>query len=284
MNYSELLEEKAREHKSIVCMGADPVLEKIPLKARNTEDRIFMFYSDIIDACISENAVPSAIKPNYAFYAQYGFEGLRALKRVCEKVKEEEIPLILDAKRGDIGKTNEAYAKEVFDFWGADCVTISPFLGTDSVMPFVKWCEEKGKGVYLLNRTSNPGAAEIQNLVCNKKEIYSILSEKIVDWGKQANGNVGAVVGATSIAEFEKIVGFFVKKNAKVPLLIPGVGSQGGSAEEVTKAMKKAGYSLGIARINSSSGINFAFEKEGNTDYCGAAVREIKKMNREIGY
>jgi orotidine-5'-phosphate decarboxylase len=283
MNYCELLREKSDEFNSIVCMGADPVIEKIPLKEKSIEKKITKFYTGIIDAAIAEKAVPAAVKPNYAFYAQHGFEGLRALKKVCEYVKKKNIPLILDAKRGDIGKTNAAYAKEVFEFWGADCVTLSPFLGSDSVAPFVQWCEQKGKGVYLLNRTSNPGAAEIQNLVCNGKTIYSILSEKIVEWGRKANGNVGAVVGATSIAEFEKIVSFFVQSNATVPLLIPGVGAQGGSVSEVTAALKKSGYDLGIARINSSSEINYAFEKQGTQDFAGAAVKAIKQLNKEIG-
>ncbi|MCX6798830.1 MAG: orotidine-5'-phosphate decarboxylase [Candidatus Diapherotrites archaeon] len=283
MNYSEMLRDSAQKSGGIVCMGADPVLEKIPLQEKSVEKKISDFFVKIIDAAISEGAAPAAIKPNYAFYAQYGWDGLRALHRVCEYTKKNKIPLILDAKRGDIGKTNEAYAKEVFEFWGADCVTLSPFLGSDSVLPFVKWCEEKGKGVYLLNRTSNPGAAEIQNLICNRKEFYSIISEKIVEWGKNAHGNAGAVVGATSIAEFEKIVSFFVKSGAKVPLLIPGVGAQGGSAAEVTAAMKKSGYELALARINSSSGINYAYEKEKTSDFAGAAVREIKKMNKEIG-
>ena len=283
MNYAELLKEKAEKFGSIVCMGADPVLERIPIKEGSVEEKIFSFYKQIIDAAIAENAVPGAIKPNYAFYAQHGFPGLRALKKVCEYVKEKEIPLILDAKRGDIGKTNAAYAREVFEFWEGDCATISPFLGHDSVGPFVKWCEEKGKGVYMLNRTSNKGAEEIQNLVCEGREFYSIISEKIVEWGKNANGNVGAVVGATSIEEFEKIVGFFVQSKAIVPLLIPGVGAQGGSASDVAKAMKKAGYDLSIARINSSSGINYAFEKQETEDFAGAAAKAIKELNKEIG-
>lgn len=284
MDYSELLKEKAEEFKSIVCMGADPVLDKIPIKEGSIEERIFSFYKQIIDAAVSENAVPSAIKPNYAFYAQHGFEGLRALKKVCDYVKENKIPLVLDIKRGDIGKTNAAYAKEAFEFWGADCATISPFLGSDSVEPFVKWSEEKGKGLYLLNRTSNKGGAELQNLSCNGKELYMILSEKIVEWGKNAKGNVGSVIGATSIEEFEKIAGFFVEKQATVPLLIPGVGAQGGSAKEVTDALRKVGYDLGLARINSSSGVNYAYETQGTEDFAGAAVKAIKELNKEIGF
>ncbi len=283
MNYSELLLNSAEKFSSIVCMGADPVIERIPIKEKDVEKKIAKFYSEIIDAAVAENAVPGTVKPNYAFYAQYGFPGLRALKTVCGLAREKGIPLVLDAKRGDIGKTNAAYAREAFEFWQADCVTLSPFLGSDSVEPFVQQCEQKGKGVYLLNRTSNPGAAEIQNLVCSGKEFYSIISEKIVEWGAKAHGNVGAVVGATSIAEFEKIASFFAESGAKVPMLIPGVGAQGGSAAEVADAMRKAGYELRLARINSSSGINYAFEKQETEDFAGAAVKAIKELNREIG-
>jgi len=283
MNYAEVLEESTKKFNSIVCMGADPVIDRIPIKEGNNEEKIVKFYSEIIDACKSEGTVPGAIKPNYAFYAQYGFEGLRALKKVCEKVKAEGIPLVLDAKRGDIGKTSAAYGKEVYELWGSDCVTIAPYMGSDSVGPFIEWCEKEGKGVYILNRTSNPGAVELQNLQVDGKNLFVKVSEKIMEWGANANGNVGAVVGATSMQELEEICRFYAEQEQKVPLLIPGVGAQGGSAAEVTEVLKKTGYELGIVRINSSSGINYAYEKAGTEDFAGAAVKAIKELNKEIG-
>ena len=283
MNYAELLRESSGKGKSIVCMGADPVLEKIQaVKKGSIEESISGFYSEIIDACVSEGTLPAAIKPNYAFYAQHGFEGLRALKTVCEKTKSAGIPLILDGKRGDIGKTSAAYAKELFDFWGADCATIAPYMGSDSVGPFIKYCEEKGKGVYILDRTSNAGAVDLQNLMVEGKPLFLKTAEKIVEWGAKANGGVGAVVGATSTAELQQLAEFFAAK--KVPLLIPGVGSQGGSAEEVVKILKDSGSELALQRINSSSEINYAFEKAGTTDFAGAAVKAIKELNRQIGF
>lgn len=282
LSYAEMLEESAQRFGSIVCMGADPVLERIPIREGDAEKKISGFYRQVLEAAEAESVLPAAVKPNYAFYAQYGFPGLRALKKVCEMVKGKGIPLVLDAKRGDIGKTNAAYAREAFEFWEADCVTLSPFLGSDSIAPFAEWCRERGKGAYVLNRTSNPSASELQDLECGGKKVYMILSEKIVEWGK-GTGGMGAVVGATSPKEFEKIVSLFAESKADSPLLIPGVGAQGGSAGQVAEAMRKAGYRLGMARINSSSGINYAYEKQGTDDFAGAAVKAIKKLNSEIG-
>ena len=283
MQFAEFLKESAEKNKSIVCMGADPALEKIELviKKGDVEYKISKFYSEIIETCISENTLPAAVKPNYAFYAQYGFEGLRALKTVCEKVKYAGIPLIFDGKRGDIGNTSTAYAKEAFEFWDADCLTVAPYMGSDSVGPFIKYCEEKGKGVYILNRTSNAGAVDLQNLIVEGKPLFLKTAEKIVEWGSKANGNVGAVVGATSIAELQQLAEYFASK--KVPLLIPGVGKQGGSAQEVVKILQDSGSELALHRINSSREINYAFEAEKTEDYAGAAVRAIQKMNKEIG-
>jgi orotidine-5'-phosphate decarboxylase len=277
------MKEKAKEFGSIVCMGADPVLDKIPLKEEDVEKKITKFFSGIIDAAVSEGALPGAVKPNYAFYAQYGFPGLRALKAVCKKVKEEGIPLVVDAKRGDIGKTSKAYAKEAFSFWEGDCVTIAPYMGTDSVMPFIEETAGKSLGVYVLNRTSNSGAKDFQDLDAGGKKNYEIVSQAIVKWAESAEGNVGAVVGATSMDELKAVVKVFVESGKLVPLLIPGVGAQGGSASEVAAALRQAGYGLGLARINSSSGINYAYESSGTDDFAGAAVKAIRQLNQEIG-
>ena len=282
MNYIDLLIRGSDKTNSIVCMGADPVLERIPLEHGGIESKIVRFYEQILEVCKVEDALPGAVKPNYAFYAQYGFEGLNALKRVCEIVKEYKIPLVLDAKRGDIGKTSAAYAKEVFNFWEADCCTIAPYMGTDSVMPFIEETIGKEQGVYILNRTSNPGAEDFQDIEAGGKKNYQIVSESIVKWADTAIGNVGAVVGATSMNELEAIAKVFVESKKQIPLLIPGVGAQGGSATEVVKALKKVGYNLKIVRINSSSGINYAYEKQGTSDFAGAAAKAIKELNKEI--
>jgi len=286
VEFVELLKKAAEENKSIVCMGIDPVLERIPIKGKPVEDSLVEFYSQIIDAAKSENALPGAFKPNYAFFAQYGFPGLRALKKIISLIKETSVPLILDVKRADIGKTSKAYGKEIFEFWEADCATIQPYMGFDSVQPFIEWSELKGKGLYFLNRTSNKGAMDFQNLKTETgNSLYLEVSAKLVEWGANSNGNVGAVVGATSLQELESICSFFVKNSSlPVPLLIPGVGAQGGSALEVVEVLKKTGMPLELQRINSSSGINYAYEEEHSVDFAGAAVKAIKKLNAEIGF
>ena len=283
MEYAEFLKKSAEEKKSIACVGMDPVLDRIPVKGKNAEETIIEFYSEMLEAFNSENVWPAAFKPNYAFYAQYGFEGLRALKKVIELVNGTGIPLIFDGKRGDIGKTSKAYAVEAFDFWKADALTVSPFLGKDSVGPFMDKAKELGKGLYMLNRTSNPGAVEFQNLEVEGKPFYMKTSEKIAEWNGECKGT-GAVIGATSLSELEEILNFYVSAKTTVPLLIPGVGAQGGSAEETVATLKKVNYPLYLARINSSSGINFAYEKAGTGDYAGAAAKALKKLNSEIGF
>jgi len=283
MDYNKFLKKSAIERKSIACVGMDPVLERIPIKGKNAEETIVEFYSELLEAFNSENVWPAAFKPNYAFYAQYGFEGLRALKKVIELTESTGIPLILDGKRGDIGKTSKAYAVEAFDFWKADCLTVSPFLGKDSVEPFIEKAKKLGKGLYMLNRTSNLGAVEFQNLMIDGKPFYLKTSEKIAEWNRDCSG-VGAVVGATSLKELEEIASFYVSQNLSVPLLIPGVGAQGGSAKETVATLQKVNYPLYLARINSSSGINFAYEKEKTKDYAGAAAKALRKLNEEIGF
>lgn len=284
--FRQKLKESAEENQSLACFGVDPVLERIPLKEETEERTISRFYFEIIDACLSENVLPAAFKPNYAFFAQYGFEGLRALKNVIQKMKSTGIPVILDAKRGDIGKTSAAYARECFAFWEADAVTLNPFMGEDSVKPFIEWCEEKGKGVYILNRTSNPGAVDFQNLLVEGMPLYLKVSRRVLDWGVKAKGNLGVVVGAPSLDELTAIAEFFAQAKQPVPFLIPGVGAQGGSAKEVASVLKKAKLDLSLQRINSSSALNYAFEKPGfeASEFASAAVEALKELNQEIGF
>jgi orotidine-5'-phosphate decarboxylase len=294
MNYRQLLTDIATRNRSLVCMGADPVVERIPTRKSSLEEKIFCFYEDIINALFNENEMVSAIKPNYAFYAQYGFEGLRALKRLVNFSKAKNLPVILDAKRGDIGNTSVAYAIEVFDFFDADAVTISPYMGSDSVMPFLTRSKKEGKGVYVLARTSNIGARDLQNLLTEEgKPLFLKVVEKIVQWAQSGNGNVGAVVGATSTKELSEIACSFAKHKQAIPLLIPGVGTQGGSAGEVISSLVKAWRNVGlnddmikttllISRINSSSGINYAYEKRDTSDYAKAAVDAVRALNEEV--
>ncbi|MFC1753385.1 orotidine-5'-phosphate decarboxylase [Thermoproteota archaeon] len=277
MNYTERLAKAARDNNSIVCAGFDPDIDKIPLEGG--PEIIPKFFSALLDAFDAEDARPGIIKPNSAFYEQYGFDGLKALKKVIEDCKSRGYLVILDAKRADIGNTSKAYAKSVFDFYDVDAITVAPYMGSDSVGPFLDY-SEKGKGVYILNRTSNKGAVDIQDLTTHKgNPVYIETSKKIVEWHKPG---AGAVVGATYPGELETISKLFVNSGRKVPLLIPGVGAQGGSASDVVKALENTGNGLSIHRINSSRGIIFAYQKKDTDDFAGAAAKAVIELNKEI--
>jgi len=276
-DYIDELKKSAQERRTILCFGIDPKLERINVgsSAGAVEERIEPFFHEMTDRLLEENAI-AAIKPNFAFFAQYGFDGLYVLENIIQRYRKK-IPIILDGKRGDIGKTSEAYATEAYDFWGADALTVSPYMGEDSVKPFLR----EGKLVYMLCRTSNPGAADFQELKCGKKYLYEHVAMKAVEWG------TGLVVGATSdsIKRIVKIVKASGdgKGNGKkeVPMLIPGIGSQGGDLEMVLEALKD---NLLIHRINASSSISYAYEKTGGKPV-EAAVKEAEKLNRVIrGY
>ncbi|MCP4252931.1 MAG: orotidine-5'-phosphate decarboxylase [Candidatus Scalindua sp.] len=279
MSYLDDLREQAKKAKSIVCMGMDPVIEKIPIKGEPRQV-IEEFYLDILREMNIRNSYPAIIKPNIAYFEQYGFDGLNALKSIISQYKLSGISTLLDAKRGDIGKTSTAYAKSVFEFWDSDAVTIAPYMGSDSVEPFIEWCEKK-KGIYILCRTSNKGAVDLQDLKVDDVPVYMKLAENIIRWYKPG---VGAVVGATYLDELEEISRFFVESKKEIPLLIPGVGSQGGSAGEVVEVLKRTKNDILIHRINSSSGINYAYIKKNTSDYAQAAVDALDTLNREIGH
>jgi orotidine 5'-phosphate decarboxylase subfamily 2 len=138
VKYIELLRHAAEKFGSIVCLGLDPVIESIPLKKGTPGERIVVFYEKILNKMLQKRSYAAAVKPNYAFYAQYGLDGIEALVRVIGMYRGEGFPVILDVKRGDIGTTAEAYAKEAYDFFGADGVTLSPYLGYDSISPFIE--------------------------------------------------------------------------------------------------------------------------------------------------
>lgn len=283
--YLEFLRESALERKSILCFGIDPVLEKIPPSvAGDTTERITNHFSQIIDASLESNSPSiSALKPNIAYFAQYGFEGLLALEQLMNKYRGQ-VPIILDAKRGDIGASSEAYAREAFGVWDADAVTVSPYMGRDSLQPFLNYCNPpENRGVYVLCRTSNPGSRDFQFLDTQdgKGRLFLEVAEKIAKWGVSGTG---AVVGATDSEELEKTCFLFYDSGKKIPLLIPGVGAQGGSASEVVKVLRTVSASdLPLHRINSSSGIAYAYQKAGTDDFVRAALDEIGRLNKEIG-
>jgi len=276
MNYIEFLKKSSEKYSSIVCMGLDPVIEDIPETEGTPGERIFRFYENILNMHIQKNIMPGAVKPNYAFYAQYGIDGIISLEKIIRIYKSAGIPVILDYKRGDIGKTAKAYAKEAFDFFNADSVTLSPYLGYDSIEPYIK--DYPTKGYYILTKTSNSSSGEIQDIKSEGKEMFVHVAGLIVKW---FHPGIGSVAGATYPEQLEKISDIFINSGKEIPFLIPGVGAQGGSIEEVLKVIIRSA-DIGIHRINASSSLNYAYKTMKNLKYDEASVEALKQMNDEI--
>lgn len=276
MNYPEKLIQSSKKFKSIVSMGLDPVIEDIPLQTGSIKEKIISFYESILNEIIRKNIYPAAVKPNYAFYGQYGIEGIEALVHVIKLFKAQNIPVILDAKRGDIAKTATAYAKECFDFFNADAVTLAPYMGYDSISPFMD--NYSDKGWYILNKTSNKSSGDFQDILISGEPLFIHVSKKIIEWHRPG---IGAVVGATYPEQLKSIADIFIKSKKDVPLLIPGVGSQGGDLKAIISILNN--YSdIKIHRINSSSEINYAYKKYKNISFSEAAVEALKQLNENI--
>lgn len=271
MTFQQKLEAIARKNNSLVCVGLDSDMTKLPQKIRSMENPQYEFNKAIIDATAD---FVCAYKPNTAFYEAEGSDGIKQLKLTTDYLKRTypEIPIILDAKRADIGNTNEGYVTYAFEWLGADAITLHPYLGKEALKPFL---EQKEKGLFILCRTSNPGAGELQDLPINGKPLYQIVAENITkEWNH--NNNCGLVVGATYPSELE-IVRHIVGDG--IPLLIPGIGAQGGDTEKTVKAGLDSNGMNAI--INSSRGIIFASSGE---DFAQKAAEEAKKLRDEINY
>lgn len=263
-------------HGRFICVGLDSELEKIPSAAqhRNSDgslaikETIVAFNRAIIEATAD---LVCAYKPNAAFYEAYGLVGIAALEETMQLLHAiaPNVPIILDAKRGDIGNTNNGYIASAFDHLKADAITLHPYMGKKSLQPFL---DRNEKGIILLCRTSNEGAEEFQNLSVDGEELYKKVARHIFSkWNK--NNNCGLVVGATcpnELREVRQIVD-------TMPLLIPGVGAQGGSVEETVKAAQDRNGAGMI--INSSRGIIFASKEK---DFAEAARRETEKLHHLI--
>ena len=276
MTYTEQLIASFEKFNSFVSLGLDPIIEEIPLNSGSIKKNIYNFYEEILNCIIKSNVYPSIVKPNYAFYAQYGFEGLEALYSIIELYKAEGFPVLLDVKRGDISKTALAYAKECFSFFKADAVTLAPYMGYDSISPFID--NYPDKGYYILNKTSNKSSKDFQDILVNGKPLFAHTSKKIIDW--YAPG-IGAVVGATFPEQLSIITDIFIESGKTIPLLIPGVGSQKGDLKEVIKILKRFPEKR-IHRINSSSAINYAYKTSSTSNFGEAAVKALENLNNKI--
>ncbi len=266
--FREKLDAVVTKNNSLLCVGLDSDIDKIPKHILAIEHPQTTFNKAIIDATAD---FVCAFKPNTAFYESRGLPGIEALKRTCDYLKERypHIPLIIDAKRGDIGNTNEAYAKYVFDYLGADAVTVQPYLGMETLKPFL---DRTDKAVFILCRTSNPGAGELQDLITDGKPLYQRVAQNVTDiWN--TNKNCALVVGAPFPAELA-----IVRRIAgSMPILIPGIGAQGGDIEKTVHAGIDSAARNAI--INSSRSIIFAANGE---DFAEKAREEAQKLRDEI--
>ena len=259
MNFINKLSAAWTANNSLLCVGLDPDLAKLPADLRDLPDGITTFCTRIIDATAD---LACAFKPQIAYFAALGAE--KQLEDICRYVRENypHIPLILDAKRGDIGATATQYAREAFERYGADAVTVNPYMGEDSLAPYLAW---KDRGVIILCRTSNPGGSDLQFLNTDGEPLYQRVARLVAEkWNK--NGQCALVVGATfpeELAQVRAIVG-------DMPLLVPGIGAQGGDIAATVGAGQTAS-GMGMM-ISSSRAIIYATPQDGE-DWADAARR-----------
>ncbi len=264
MNFIEMLQGAQRRNGSMLCVGLDPEPNRFPAGLKGDAGKIFDFCARIVDATAD---LVIAFKPQIAYFAAHRAEA--QLEQLMEHMRRNapHVPVILDAKRGDIGSTAEQYAREAFERYGADAVTLSPFMGFDSIQPYLKY---EGKGAFLLCRTSNPGGDDLQNQRLASVEGQPLLYEHVARLAQgpwNLNGQLGLVVGATYPAEIEGVR----KVAPRVPLLIPGIGAQGGDAVATVRAGWREDA---LIVVSSSRAVLYASSGE---DYAEAARREARR-------
>lgn len=263
MHFMQSLQQAWTRNDSLVCVGLDPEPAKFPAHLRDTPDAVFDFCASIVDATAD---LVCAFKPQIAHFAALRAED--TLERLIAHIHDKHpgVPVILDAKRGDIGSTAKHYAAEAFERYQADAVTLNPYLGRDSIQPFL---DHADKGVILLCRTSNPGGADFQALDCGGQPLYLRVAETIArDWN--ANGNCALVTGATWPEELGKVRAVV----GEMPLLVPGIGAQGGDVEAVLRHGRTAdGAGL---MISSSRAILYAGPGEDFALVARAAASELR--------
>ena len=289
----EKLVERIKKLEAPIVVGLDPTLNFVPKfilnKAINEKcetleaaaDAIFEFNKKIVDAVY--DLIP-AVKPQIAMYEQFGIPGLMAYKQTVDYCHEKGLLVIGDAKRGDIGSTSTAYAighlgkvkigsTEIAPI-DTDFLTINPYMGSDSVVPFVEECKKNDKGLFILVKTSNPSSGEFQDQKVGKKAVYELVGKKVDEWGaelvKNGYSDVGAVVGAT-YPEMGEVLREIMPK---AYILVPGYGAQGGTAAELKPFFNKDG--LG-AIVNSSRGIIAAYKQEKYAEYGAEGFAEAAR-------
>lgn len=291
--------ERVIKCKNHTVVGLDPRLDYVPTHIREealskscsyaeSVSKAFLNYNKILIDNIYD--IVPAVKPQIAFYEQYGIEGMKCFDETCKYAAAKGLLVISDVKRGDIGTTAEAYSEAYLGnreySLNTDFITVNPYLGTDSLEPFIKDCNENEKGLFILVKTSNKSSGDLQDLVCNGKTVYEHVAELVVRLGEPYAGNmgynfVGAVVGATYREEALKLRN--IMKNTY--FLVPGYGAQGGTAKDVVACFNQDG--LG-AVVNSSRGIIAAYkskdyaESYSEKDFAAAARAAALKMRDDI--
>jgi orotidine-5'-phosphate decarboxylase len=265
MSFSDTLRDASRRQNSLLCIGLDPLPERIPAHLRSQPDPLFAFCAAIIEATAD---AACAFKPNIAFFEALGAPGIETLRRIIALPRS--VPLILDAKRGDIGSTAEAYARLAFEWLAADAITLSPYLGGDALEPFLRYAE---RGCFVLCKTSNPGSADLQDLrLAGGEPLYlAVARHAKAHWN--TNRNLGLVVGATHPSAIAQVRAAC----PDLPLLVPGVGAQGGDLAAAVRASVDAAGELAL--INASRSVLFA---SGGPDFAEAARAEALRLRDAI--
>ena len=294
---------KIQKTKAPIVVGLDPMLSYIPEHIQKkafeeygetlegAAEAIWRFNKEIVDK--TYDLIP-AVKPQIAMYEQFGIEGLKAYKKTIDYCKSKDLVVIGDIKRGDIGSTSAAYAvghlgkvqvgSKCYVPFGEDFATVNPYLGSDGVKPFIEVCQEEGKGIFVLVKTSNPSSGEFQDQLVDGRPLYELVGEKVAQWGEEHMGDsysyVGAVVGAT----YPEMGAVLRKLMPKTFILVPGYGAQGGQGKDLVHFFNEDG--LG-AIVNSSRGIIAAYKQEkyasfGAENFGDASRAAVEDMAADI--
>jgi orotidine-5'-phosphate decarboxylase len=258
------LKEIQEKRNSMLCIGLDLDRKRMPSEHASTIKGMYDFAVEIIEAT---SDMVAAYKPNLAFFEELGSDGFSLLKKIIEKVPDENV-VIVDAKLGDIGNTAAHYASAIFGYLKANWVTLNPYMGYDSIRPFLDY---DGKGAFILCLTSNPGSRDFQFLHVLNKPVYMYVAEKVAYWNKE--NNLGLVVGATHPEHLREIR----EAAGDIPILVPGVGAQGGDLEKAV--LTGTNNFRSPALINVSRSVLYASQE---SDFANAAKAEVEKLNSVI--
>ena len=270
MHYADRLAARIT-NTSPVCVGLDPMLDQFPEGIEKSPKGVLQFCTGIIDA-VSD--IASCVKPQLAYFELLGWEGMKAFFEVCAYAKSKDLIVIADGKRNDIGSTCEAYADAYLGKDSPiDALTVSPYLGSDGIKPFIDRCKKNDRGIYILVKTSNPSSGELQDVPVGDESLHEYLAQLVESWATEALGStslssVGAVVGAT----YPEEMSYLRTLMPHVPFLIPGYGAQGGTAEDCKRGFLPDGTG---AIVSATRSILYASKK---SDWQEAARKAAKDM------